>query len=152
MLTLFMWYSVLMLFRPQSIRSRTRRPKRGATLLIAAWTLLWLSQSWAGCCDPRGGQFHRSPNSAAAMDAVALSEHSGCNDPQGTPCPLVFDEVLPLASAQSAAAGGVDFLQLVSLPSSSPMFIVQRRPGYDRIPDSPGPPGDVYLRFQRLLI
>jgi hypothetical protein len=135
------------------IRPRTRRPKRGgATLLIGAWTLFWLSQAWAGCCDPRGAQFHRSPDAATAIYAVADAEHVGCNDPQGTLCPLVFDEAVPLVSAHPAAFGGVDLAQSVPSPTASLMFILQHRPWIDRMPDSPGPPGDVYLRFQRLLI
>jgi hypothetical protein len=147
-----MRYPVHMFLR-KLIRPRMPRPKRGgAMLLVAAWTLLWLSQAWAGCCDPRGGQFHRSPNSGAAIYAVALSEHAGCNDPQEIPCPLVFDEAVPLVSAQPAALGGANLVQSAPLPTASPMFIVQRRPGHDRMPDSPGPPGDVHLRFQRLLI
>jgi hypothetical protein len=121
-------------------------------LLIAAWTLIWLSQAWAGCCDLRGGQFHRSPHSAAAIDAVALSEHAGCNDPQETRCPPVFDEAVPLVSAQPAAFGGADLGQSAPLPTASPMLIAQHRPWHDRIPDSPGPPGREYLRLQRLLI
>lgn len=121
-------------------------------MLIAAWTLFWLPQVWAGCCDPRGAQFHRAPNSATAIHAVADSEHVGCNDAQETPCPPVFDEAVPLASAQPAAFGGVDLAQSVPSPTASPTFILQHRPWIDRMPDSPGPPGDVYLRFQRLLI
>jgi len=86
------------------------------------------------------------------MYAVALSEHAGCNDPQEIPCPLVFDEAVPLVSAQPTALGGANLAQSAPLLTTSPMFIVRHRPGHDRIPDSPGPPGDVYLRLQRLLI
>ena len=146
-----------MFLRHEFVRLRTHRSRRGGAL-IAAWMIFWLSQSYAFCCGPQFGRLDRITGSVAEFHAVAIPAHIECGTPTQTPCPLALDQAVPLAldqavplaSAQPALFGGVNLAQSAPLPS--PMFVVQRRIGLDQKPDSPGPPGRVYLRLQRLLI
>lgn len=121
-------------------------------LLVAIWTILWVSQAYAACCNPHGGSHHPSMNPVTEMHAIVQSEHEGYNDPQEPPCPQTLDEKLPIASAQPGIVDDGRLAQPALLQLASPLLFQAHHTGIDRIPDSPGPPDRVYLRLQRFLI
>jgi len=120
-------------------------------LLIVMWSMLWVSQAYSACCGPHGGTHHPSMNPVMQMQAIVQSEHEGCNDPQEPCCPQMLDERRPIAGVQSAVDEG-RLAQPVQQQQALPMLFEPYRLGNDRIPDSPGPPGRVYLRLQRFLV
>jgi len=121
-------------------------------LLIAVWTMLWVSQAYAACCGPRAGTHHQSMNPLMEMHAIVQSEHEGCNDPQEPCCPQMLDEKLPIAGAQPGIVDDGRLAQPALLQRAPLLLFEPYHTGNDRIPDSPGPPERVYLRLQRFLI
>ncbi len=118
-------------------------------LLIVVWTMLWVSQAYAGCCGPHGGTHHQSMNPVMEMHAIVQSEH---DDPQEPCCPQTLDEKLPIASAQPGIVDDGRLAQPTLLQQAPPMLFEPHHTGNDRMPVSPGPPDRVYLRLQRFLI
>ena len=138
-----------------SLRLQTRRARRrGAILLIAVWAMFWLSQAYAGCCNPHSGRPHQSMESGAAMHSHALAVQLDCGGGHEPACPVMLDEALPLAGAQLGFLDDGSFTQHLA-PSSEPALpsrAARERAANHRLPDSLGPPGRAYLRFHRLLI
>ncbi len=121
-------------------------------LLIALWTMLWVSQAYAACCGPHAGMHHESMNPVMEMHAIVQSEHEGRDDPQEPPCPQTLDEKLAITSAQPGIVDDGRLVQPALLQRAPPMLFEPPRAGNDLVPDSPGPPDRMYLRLQRFLI
>jgi len=121
-------------------------------LLIALWTMLWVSQAYAACCGLHIGMHHESMNPGMEMHAIVQSEHEGCNDPREPCCSQMLDEQLPIASAQPGIVDDGRLAQPALLQRTPPLLFEPPRSAYERMPDSPGPPDRVYLRLQRFLI
>lgn len=121
-------------------------------LLIALWSMLWVSQAYAACCGSHTGMQHESMSPAMEMHAIVPSEHEGCNDPQEPCCPQMLDALLPIASAQSVIVDNGRLAQPALPQRTLPLLFEPHRAGNDLVPDSPGPPDRMYLRLQRFLI
>lgn len=125
-------------------------------LLIAVWTMLLVSQAYAACCGPYGGMpvgaHHESMPPSIEMHAIMQSEHEGCDDSQLPCCPQMFEEKLAIAGTQPGVVDDGRLAQPALLQRVSPLLFEAHRARNDRVPDSPGPPGRIYLRLQRFLI
>ena len=142
--------------------SSRRARRRSAMLLIALWAMFSLSQAYAACCAPQGGQLHGMPESVAlvhSMDAVGDTDHEDSDslpgdNSQPPSCPVVFDETAVPISAQAAPVAGDDFSRVLVLPAP---FVVRedavpRRTARGGAYLSLPPPDPIYLHLQRFLI
>ena len=121
-------------------------------LLIAVWAMLWLSQAYAGCCEPHARRHHTQISPAMEIHAIVRSENEGCDHPQEPTCPQTLVEKLPIASAQIGAVADGKLTQVVLRKHAPRMPVDTARSRNDRAGDPPLATGRAYLLLQRLLI